>query len=362
MKKFIVALLSSLSLTTLSAQPAKEDSATEVRSHKIYLPSKDSNWLPITYALNGTFDVIQNPYWFSQKHYSDKVSELWCRVKSPDKNIRKDGGYGKFLRYEFMSSRVVPNIGLHFLGGAYDTLWLTEYFEHFNYPAPKAWAFLLTYIAHIGNEALEISSGEISSHDHIADLYFFDLAAFFAAQHEPFMDFLLDDMQMKAWHFNPMWDLDSEDFFNTGLNYVFRPKLIWINDGAIKPLIYVGMQNMTGASYQYQNNAQLSLAAGLSLTNPLKQKGRFVTALFHEQNERLEASLFLNGSEDFRWRLNLYDNFFERLMNKQKDRDSYDLALVLGQTKGPAYSVGLNINMPFGLGGIKNSKRSIFDE
>ncbi len=329
---------------------------------KIYSQEHDSAWLPITYAINGTFDVIQNPYWFSQKDYGDKMSELWRRVKTPDKNIRKDGGYKKFFQDEFFSSRVVPNIGLHFLGGAYDTLWLTEYFDHYNYPFPKAWAFLFTYIAHFGNEALETSSGEIASHDHIADLYFFDLAAFFAAQYEPFMDFLLSDMQMKAWHFNPIWDLDGDDFFNAGLNYVFRPKMLWMNDQKIKPLIYAGMQNMAGASYAYQEKSQVSAAAGLSLTNPLKQKGRFVTALFHENQDRLEASLFLNGSEDFRWRLNLYDNFFERFMNVQKTRKTFDIALVLGQTKGPAYAVGININMPFGLGGVKNSKRSIFDE
>lgn len=359
MKLILLILIASFSLTTRGAQ---QTVAVSERSYQIYSPKSDSPWLPITYALNGTFDVIQNPYWFSQNHYDNKVSELWRRVKSPDKNIKRDGGYSKFFQYEFFSSRVVPNIGLHFLGGAYDTLWLSEYFEHYSYPLPKAWAFLFTYIAHIGNEALEISSDEISSHDHIADLYFFDLAAFIMSQYGPFMDFLLDDMQMKAWHFNPMWDLDSDNFFNAGLNYVFRPRLAWINKGTLKPLIYAGMQNMAGASYQYQANSQVSLAAGLSLTNPLKQKGRFVTALFHEQNERLEASLFLNGSEDFRWRLNLYDNFFERFMNNPKISDQIDLALVIGQAKGPAYAVGLNFNMPFGLGGVKNSKRSIFDK
>ena len=91
---------------------------------------------------------------------------------------------------------------------------------------------------------------------------------------------------------------------------------------------------------------------GISLTDPLKQKGRFVTGLFYEENGELEASLFLNGSEDYRWRLNLYQGIFKKMDFIPKD---WRVSLMLGQGKGPTYAAGININLPIGLGFIKNS-------
>src|SRR5690606_23123646 len=102
---------------------------------------------------------------------------------------------------------------------------------------------------------------------------------------------------------------------------------------------------------QYHAQKEFSVAMGMSLTNPLKQKGRFVTGLFHESAGELDASLFINVSEDFRWRLKLYEN----LVHHYFERD-WRIALILGQAKGPSYAIGLSINMPFGLGGIKNDR------
>lgn len=338
---------------TLAEEVLNDSNKDENKKETIIFQSKrDPFWLPVTYVFNATFDVVQNPYWFEQKDYSKKMSEVWRRVKDPDHSIRRDGGYRKLIEDEFFSSRVLPNIGLHMLGGAYDTLWLKEYFDYYDIPYSSLWAFLLTYLGHFGNEALETTSTEISSHDHIADLYVFDLAAFLLAHHKPTMNYLTQDMGMKAWHFNPMFDLDGEDFYNTGLNYVFRPKALTLANGKIRPLYYLGMQTLLGSSYDYREDKTVSLAMGISLTNPLKQEGRFVTGIFHEDDGELEASLFLNGSEDFRWRLNLYDQLWNGSKYIPED---WHLGFMIGQGKGPTYAIGININMPFGIGGIKNT-------
>jgi hypothetical protein len=173
------------------------------------------------------------------------------------------------------------------------------------------------------------------------------------------MTYLVDDMGMKAWHFNPFYDVDSEDFFNAGLNYVFRPTALTMMEGKLRPLYFLGMQTLAGASYSYNEKSDFTLAMGISLTNPLKQKGRFVTGLFHESNGELDASLFLNGSEDFRWRLNLYDNLWSQ---RKWLPESWSLAVVLGQSKGPSYAFGINLNLPFGIGGIKNTPPEYFQE
>lgn len=336
---------------------AKAPSIEERKDYQIYDHQRDSIWLPATIAINGTFDVLQNPYWFNQEHFSDKAKTVWERVNDPTTNIKRDGGYSNFFQDEFFSSRVFPNIGLHFLGGAYDTLWLTEYFQAHHFPMPRLLAFIVTYATHLGNEALETSSDQITSHDHIADLYIFDLAAFFMASSEKGMKFLLNDMGMQAWHFNPMFDVDSSDFFNTGLNYIFRPQALTLNKGVIQPLFFLGMQVMGGASYHWKGDHTTSMAMGINLTDPLKQKGRLVTALFHEYNKNLGASLFFNGSEDFRWRLNVTNNFSNLLTFIPKD---WRLGFMIGQKRGPSYAVGFNLNMPFGIGGIKNSPPAYF--
>ena len=318
---------------------------------QIHNPVRDSKWLPLTYLANGTFDVIQNPYWFSQKDYGRKVGEFWSRIKDPHQNIERDGGYRKLIQNEFFSSRVLPNIGLHAIGGAYDTLWLRQYFEYYDVPAPGFFSFLFTYGAHLGNEALETTSDEISSHDHIADIYFFDIAAFLMSYSPATMNFLIHDLDMKAWHFNPMYNLNEDDFFNAGLNYIFRPKSLSFGENKFRPMYFLGMQTMLGLSYDYNRENTLTASAGMSLTDPLEQKGRFVSALFHEYQGELEASLFLNGSEDFRFRVNLYDTFFYRFMNQKQTKD-YQLGLVLGQKKDNNVAFGLNINLPFGMGFI----------
>lgn len=330
MKIIILFTITFLINSTLSAE------------YRIFDKKKDSVWTPYTYVINGTFDVIQNPYWFSQDNFSEKLTEVWDRVRKPNQNIKKDGGYKKLFNDEFLSSRVVPNLGLHFIGGSYDTLKLREYFDYYGYPMPGLWSFLFTYAAHMGNEALETSYHDISSHDHIADLYVFDLAAFFMSYNKTYVNFLLDDLEVKSWNFQPVWSLKSDDFFNVGLNYISRPKVFQFHDKKLRPFIFFGMQNIVGLSYLYKEDRTISLGGGMSLTDPLEQKGRFVVSFFHETNGELDGSLFINGSEDMSWRLNLYPNLL-----KYKDIDP---GFIIGNKRGGGISLGLSVNMPFGLG------------
>lgn len=308
----------------------------------IHNPKFDGPWLPVTYYFNATFDVIQNPNWFSQKDIGEKHSEVWRRVKNPDKSIRRDGGYERLVKDEIFSSRVLPNIGLHTLGASYDTRHLTEYFEYYETPYAPFWSFLLTFAAHVGNEALETSqTEEINSHDHIIDLYFFDVLGYILSFHDPYMKFMLNDMGMKAWHFQPSWDFKKDDIFNAGLNYIYRPSYF---NGDWRPILYTGMQNMGGVSH-YRGHNIYSMLAGIALTNPLKQKGRFVVGLFHEKNDLLQSSLLIGGSENYRWRFNFYPHFWRDFLPQK-----YDLGIVVGENNSDQLAFGLSLNLPIGFG------------
>lgn len=308
----------------------------------IYNDKIHSNWTPVTYYLNSTFDVIQNPSWFNQKDIEKKHEIVWKRIRSPHSSIKNDGGYKKLIKNEFFTGRVLPNIALHTFGNSYDTRLIYEYFLTKEVSYAPLWTFLLTYAAHIGNEALETSQvEEIDSHDHIADLYFFDIIGFSLAFQDNYLNYMLNDLGMETWHFQPAWDIKNDNFFNAGLNYIYRPSYF---SGTVQPIIYTGMQNMAGISI-HNNASTYSTLAGLSLTDPLRQKGRFVVGLFYEKNKSLSSSLFINGSENFRWRLNLYPAAWKNLKNQ-----GIDFAMVLGETSNDKYAMGLSVNMPFSLG------------
>jgi len=299
---------------------------------------KNDPLLPITYYFNTAFDVIQNPYYFSQSDYRQKHWDMFKRISSPDHSIKKDGGYKKLFEDEFLTARILPNVGLHMLGGAYDKLYMYQWFEANNYPAPMAFTFVLSYLGHFGNEALELTNENITSHDHIADLFFFDAMSFYLAFNPKIMNFLVGDLGMQAWHLQPMFNFEKSDVTNAGLNYVFRPDFF---DSKFRPMILIGMLNLAGVSYELAPKQFITTAFGMALTDPLEQKGKFVSAFFYDKEDGLSAALYLNGTEEYRARLNLFPEIF--------NFEKLKLGLLLGQKRDDSEVIGINVNMPIGL-------------
>lgn len=111
----------------------------------------DSQFNPIAYYLNASFDTIQNPYYFNQKNYFANHGLVYKRIRNPGKSIEQNGGWKKFFEDEFLSSRAMPNYSLHLIGGGYDYRKLVEWFNKNNYPYPYALAFLTSYAAEFAN-------------------------------------------------------------------------------------------------------------------------------------------------------------------------------------------------------------------
>jgi hypothetical protein len=308
----------------------------------IYSQKRDPLFNPLQYYVNGAFDVTQNPNYFNQKSFVKKHEVLWKRIRTPRTSIKRDGGFTKLWQHEFTSSRVFPNIALHTIGGGYDMLMLKEYFESQNISTTSstALAFGLSYMVKFGNEALETTSDKINSHDHIADLYFFDALSLPLFLYPKTARFFIEDLGMTHWHFLPVYLPKEEDFTNAGLNYVFRPKIL--RGEKLAPLFFVGMQTLAGLSFEYQTERMISAAAGINFTDPLEKKGSLVYGLFHETDKRLDASLFLNGSENFRARLNLYPSVL--------NFSSTSLGFFGAYSKNNELSFGLQAFLPLGVG------------
>ncbi|WP_412471649.1 hypothetical protein [Halobacteriovorax sp. RT-1-4] len=313
-------------------------------NYLIFNEKTDGPWFPIQLYINGSFDVIQNPYWFNQKDYFEKHKIVWNKVKDPIHSIKKNGGLDTLLKEEFLSNRVLPNIFLHTFGGAYETKKLMEYSDYYGIKWAKTFSFIVTYAMHFGNEANETTQPEVSALDHIADLYIYDVAAFLLGLNDPFMNFMVDEMGMTTWHFMPVYDVEHEDFFNVGLNYIMRPKLLHFNK--FRPLLYMGMMNLVGLTYD-NGDLSHSVAAGMAFTDPLEQKGRFAYGYFLETMGRQAASLLMNSSEDFRVRLNLYPALFHFYADSASN-----FALMLGQTKNDDFAFGINYELPISIGNL----------
>ena len=127
---------------------------------------------------------------------------------------------------------------------------------------------------------------------------------------------------------------------NAGLNYIFRPK--WPRED-FRPFLFVGMQNLAGISFKVNNhNGYFTSAMGITFTDPLEKKGKLTIGLFYDRDDSLLWSLYVNGSEDYRVRLNVYPgliNIFEQVK----------ISCLLGYDGNGDYTVGLSFNTPIGL-------------
>ena len=302
--------------------------------------NNQSDFNPVTYYFNSAFDVVQNPYYFTQGNYQEKYRVLFKRVIDPNKSVKKDGGWKKFFNNEFLSYRVAPNIGLHTIGSGYDSREMYEYYSSQEYKMPMLFTVVTLYAGHLGNEALELSNENVNSHDNIADLFFFDVAAIALFRNDDVVYFFKDDLGMRRWSFQPFMDIKEGKINNAGLNYIFRPDIF---KAKTKPFFFIGMQNLGGLSYEYSSNKFITLSSGIAFTDPLKQKGYLATALFYDSDELLSASLIVNGSENYKARVNLYPNLFS---------GSYQLGLMSGIKRDKEVMLGINYILPLGLGVI----------
>lgn len=313
------------------------------KQYLIYQPEKakaNDYYVPFDYYFNTAFDVNQNPYYFNQKHYWSNHQVVWQRIKNPDKSIRKDGGYKKMFKDEFFSSRVVPNLFLHTLGGGYDFLKLKEWYDYHGFPMPTLFAITTSYAAHMGNEALEASDPNLISHDHIVDLFFFDAVGKFLFSNKSAAQFFYQELGMRNWTFVPMYDPHHSKVWNTGTNYIFRPKKLARDH--ISPFALAGMQALFGVSLSLDMKRYLTLSMGPAMTDPLKGKSKLAIGIFYDNDGDLMASFLINSTEEFRYRLNLYPSFF--------NYDRLSIGTVLGIDRGDQFALGVNINMPIGLG------------
>lgn len=302
----------------------------------------DSQFNPITFYFNNTFDTIQNPYLFSQKDFLRKHETVYKRIRSPISTINNLEGFDHLFVSEFIGERSVPNYTVHLIGGGYDFRKLAEWYEVNNYPLAFTLSFLTTYASKFGNEAIESTDTQnIGPEDHIADLYFFDLAGNLLFMNNRVVTFFRDDLSLVSWGGQPLYAPKTDDFTNTMSQYIVRPNL---GSKQWRPFILFGMQALFGISYRLSEKESLSLGSGVAMTDPIHNKGRFATGLFYDKADSLMSSLLINSTENFRYRLNLYPGIL-----KYKNLSP---GFLLAEDREDKIFLGMNLILPIGIAGI----------
>ena len=297
-----------------------------------------SNFNPISYYFNTAFDTIQNPNYFSQKDYFKNHEKVLERTLNLFQGIEDGGGFEKLLKNEIIGLRAMPNYFLHLLGSGYDFRILAEWFQHHQYKYPYAWAITISYIAHLGNEALESSNEkDITAHDHIADLLLFDLISKLIYMNDDYVRFFKNNLGMTSWPYQPF--INSDGYVeNAGSNFILRPQ---ISHFLIKPFIHLGMQLLVGASFPFYDYT-MSIATGPAFTDPLEDKSRLAMGIYIDNEDSLLASLVINGTDLFRVRLNIYPGVI--------DLGPIKSGMMLANSSNDEWVFGVNFNMPLGLG------------
>jgi len=293
---------------------------------------------PISLYFNAAFDTIQNPTYFTQKDIWKNHDVVWQRVKDPFKGIRDGGGLKKLLSDEFFGKRAAPNYTLHLIGGGHDFRLLYEYYQENGYSFPFAFSFVTQYLGHFANEAVEASNKTfIGAHDHIADLYFFDLAGIFLFMNDNVTTYFRDKMFLELWTFQPMFD--GEHIQNAALNYVVRP---YRDDHKISFFSFNGMQTLLGASLKTKKGFY-SFGVGPAYIDPLNNIAKLAVGLFYDVDNNLMSSLFFNTTDNYKVRLNLHPGSMSF---------ARDFGLFSAYRDNKDFLIGINYKLPVGIVGL----------
>ncbi len=338
-KRFLAPFLAPFFFLILLQHPSLASDAQSLNSAgPVFLDfpeDRQFDYLPLRYYFNAGFDVGQNRDFFSTRHYWSAHGTLYKRIRDPFHSIERDGGAKKFFKDEFLSDRVVPNIILHGVGGGMDFRLLYEWFENRGASYPRLLAVLTSYSSHFGNEAIELSNQEISSHDHIADLFFFDIIGKIAFTNDHVAHFFYDRLGARLWQGQAVYDFNEQRILNASVNYLFRPELV--ENSRFRPVIIAGIQILGGVSYEWAKDQFITLASGVFYTNPIQKDGRLVTALHYDEAGVQRASIQVNTSDHLRLRLNVFPGLLF-------PNDHF--GFFLGETRKHDLAIGISWRMP----------------
>lgn len=299
----------------LHAENEQHDEA-KYKKYVIYTAEKrtPANFLlPMNFIFNSAFDSAQVPVAFKQAGYFKRYGDIYEIFAHFPRSIARGGGWKKLFVDEWTTARAIPNYTLHIIGGGYDFRMIAEWYRFNNVPASYFFSFITCYAAHISNEVLESSNKNLTPHDHIADLLFFDWVGKLLFLSNDVAQFFHGTLQMRNWMGQPMFDVRKTRIYNASCNYVLRP---FIYRDMVRFFFFMGYHYLGGFGFKVNDTDFITFSAGVAVISGFDpnndsfkesvKKFRPSGGIFYDRNGNLLASLIVNGTENFKFRFNFY--------------------------------------------------------
>jgi hypothetical protein len=349
-KKALYISVGSMLVLALFPDDATADSINIIMYNET-MRNANHEFLPVSNYLNTALDSSQTPRTFHQKNYIKNHGRVFSELADPVKHIIRDGGFKKFFNDEWATSRVIPGYTLHLLGGGYDFRFVAEWFDYNGFPAPYLFSFITTYMARIGNKAIESTNKRLTSHNDLSDLLFYDIIGNLLFLNDKVVKFFFNDLGLRNWAGQPMLNLRTLNIVNCGNYYILRP--YFFND-YVRPFVLMGMQYFGGLSFSIDKRYSLTFGAGVAVIGPLDperdtmhdsmKKMRPAGGIYFDRDGTILASAIINGTEYYKFRLNIYPALLKI--------DYLRMGLFFAIDDYNRVLVGINFHSVFGLASI----------
>ncbi|GAB6097139.1 hypothetical protein JCM14469_33930 [Desulfatiferula olefinivorans] len=311
-------------------------------------------YTPLSLFFAYTFDTVQLSENFDTHDMNERWDTVIDHLSDPFSAIDEEGGTRAFVNRQLFPMggertrdryAMVPNYALHLFGGGLVFRKDAEYLKAHGYPAPKLWAAALAMTGELLQEAVEKKS--TTADDEVADVLIFRPIGILLFSSDTVAGFIQRRLSPAVWPHLLTVDIDEKTCLNAGINYVIRPA--WFGTDAPRLFVYMGMNNLIGLSHRIDGCTALSWGAGLSttrvdLSRDIPAEFRLSGGLFYDRNNSLLWSAIVNGTENLRFRLNIYP------LTKAPFWKYMGLFAGLTDDRKPA--LGLTFMLPLGLGGV----------
>jgi hypothetical protein len=273
----------------------------------------ESQFNPLSNFINYGLDTLQVRQSFDDRHFGDQLRRTTDDLVNPFRAIDSTGGLGKFINRQVLpidfknlddSVEMIPNYGLHLIGGGMVYRKNVEWLQSRGYQYPRLLAALQGMSAEFLQEVVEKKT--TAPDDPVADFYLFRPAGMLLFSWDPFAIFAAEKLRLAEWSYQPLYSVGEKRFVNVGENFLIRPTFLGSDNHTL--FLYFGLTNLLGVSHKLGAADSFSWGVGLAVTKVLHNNlsTRTSGGVFYDRNGSLLGSLLVNGTEDLLLRLNIY--------------------------------------------------------
>ena len=276
----------------------------------------DSLYDPFGNFLSYSLDSLQVPDSFGTENFRDNLDSVLSNLAHPKRTIDNEGGFNRFFNREIFpvdsefsdeSWALLPNYGLHLLGGGMVFRKDLEYFRAHNVDNAMLYSITLAMTGELIQEAIELKTTKHG--DAIADFYLFRPIGIWLFANDDVANFVMDSLNPAVWPYLQAFDFSNDRFVNTGISYMYRPPATEFMNSRL--FIFTGLNNQIGLSHRTNKTDWLSWGVGRStqyIDFSQKKQAELDTSfgLFYDRNKSLLWSLTLNDAGGTDYRFNLF--------------------------------------------------------